>query len=119
MGGFKCYYGGRLMCVFRGWLHHFRDALRVRVFFTAFVFIAYGNASAQTTGTLLGIVSDQNGAVVPSATVKAENTDTGFTVTVKASAEGSYLIPLLPLGHYSISVEVSGFKTFTQSSSMC
>ena len=100
---------------FRGWLGRFHDVLKLRILLMAFVFIACGNALAQTTGTLLGIVSDQNGAVVPSATVKAQNTDTGFTVTVKASADGSYLIPLLPLGHYSISVEVSGFKTFTRS----
>src|ERR1700730_11275921 len=103
------------MCDFRGWLRQMSDALRLRILLMAFVLIACGSALAQTTGTLLGIVSDQNGAVVPSATVKAQNTDTGFTVTVKASPEGSYLIPLLPLGHYSISVEVSGFKTFTRS----
>jgi hypothetical protein len=115
MAGYKSLYGGTLMYDFRGWLGHFHDVLRLRILLMAFVFIACGNASAQTTGTLLGIVSDQNGAVVPSATVKAQNTDTGFTVAVKASAEGSYLIPLLPLGHYSISVEVSGFKTFTRS----
>jgi len=115
MAGYKSLYGGTLMYDFRGWLGHFHDVLRLRILLMAFVFIACGNASAQTTGTLLGIVTDQNGAVVPSATVKAQNTDTGFTVTVKASAEGSYLIPLVPLGHYSISVEVSGFKTFTRS----
>src|ERR1700731_2449613 len=115
MAGYKSSYGGTSMCDFRGWIRHFRNALGLRILPVAFVLIAWGNAFAQTTGTLLGIVSDQNGAVVPSATVKAQNTDTGFTVTVKASSEGSYLIPLLPLGHYSISVEVSGFKTFTRS----
>src|ERR1700758_3028140 len=115
MAGYKVLYGGTYMCDFRGWSRRVRDALGLRILLTAFVFIACGNALAQTTGTLLGIVSDQNGAVVPSATVRANNTDTGFTVTVKASPEGSYLIPLLPLGHYSISVEVSGFKTFTRS----
>jgi hypothetical protein len=49
------------------------------------------------------------------ATVQATNTDTGFTVTVRPSSEGSYLIPLLPLGHYSISAQASGFKSFTRS----
>ena len=115
MAGYKSLYGGTSMCDFRGWLLHFRDAVRLTTLLMAVVFIAYGNASAQTTGTLLGIVSDQNGAVVPSATVKAQNTDTGFTTSTTPSSEGSYLIPLLPIGHYTISVEAGGFKTFVRS----
>jgi len=70
---------------------------------------------AQTTGTLLGVVSDQAGAVVPSAIVQATNMDTGFSTTVSTSSEGSYLFPLLPIGRYSISVEASGFKKFNES----
>jgi len=46
---------------FRGWLGHFHDVLKLRILLMAFVFIACGNAWAQTTGTLLGIVSDQTG----------------------------------------------------------
>ena len=74
-----------------------------------------GSAWAQTTGALLGVVSDQNGAVVPAATVRVTNTDTGFTTNTVSNAEGSYSVPLLPLGHYSISVTASGFRSFTQS----
>ena len=43
------------------------------------------------------------------------NTDTGFTARTVSTSEGSYLVPLLPIGHYSISVRASGFKSFTQS----
>src|SRR5580692_5954965 len=96
----------------------FREVLSLRFFPMTLLVLACGSAWAQTTGTLLGVVSDQNVAVVPTATVRATNTDTGFTVTVKTSSEGSYLIPLLPLGHYSISAEATGFKTFTQSGVM-
>src|SRR5579863_271664 len=74
-----------------------------------------GSVWAQTTGALLGIVSDQNGAVIQSATVRATNTDTGFSAKTVSTSEGSYVIPLLPIGHYSISVTASGFKSFTQS----
>jgi hypothetical protein len=79
-----------------------------------FLFVC-GNAWAQTTGSLLGVVSDQNGAVVSSATVRATNTDTGFTAKTVSNSEGSYLVPLLPIGHYSISVTASGFKSFSES----
>jgi hypothetical protein len=100
---------------FRGWLRQFRGALELRILLVAFCFLACANAWSQTTGTLLGEVSDQNGALVPSATVRAQNTDTGFTTSTTPSAEGAYLIPLLPVGHYTISVEASGFKTFVRS----
>jgi hypothetical protein len=81
----------------------------------AMFLLVCGNAWAQTTGSLLGVVSDQNGAVVSSATVRATNTDTGFTAKTVSNSEGFYLVPLLPIGHYSISVTASGFKSFSES----
>src|SRR4051812_47704684 len=99
----------------RSWLRPLRNVLRPRFLLTAVFLLASFNLWAQTTGTLLGEIFDQSGAVIPSATGRAINTDTGFTVTVRPTLEGSYLVPLLPLGHYSISVEASGFKTFTRS----
>lgn len=76
---------------------------------------ASGNAWAQTTGALLGVVSDPKGAVIPSATVQVTNTDTGYTTSVVSSSEGSYLFPFLPIGHYTITVAAGGFKSFRQS----
>src|SRR5882762_8291183 len=102
------------MSDFRGWLRPVRAVRWSTIFLMAMFLLVCGNAWAQTTGSLLGVVSDQNGAVVPSATVRATNTDTGFTANAKVSAEGSYLIPLLPTGHYTISAEASGFKTFVR-----
>src|SRR5882757_9852913 len=96
----------------QGWLRPYRE---VRLLLMVVFVLTCGSAWAQTTGTLLGVVTDQNGAVVSSATVRATNTDTGFTTTTKPNSEGSYLIPLLPLGHYSISAEATGFKKFTRS----
>src|ERR1700757_5297204 len=74
-----------------------------------------GGGWAQTNGTLLGSVTDQNGAAIPSASVRVTNTDTGFTKTATPTSEGSYVIPLLPIGHYSIFVTATGFESFTQS----
>jgi len=96
----------------RGWLRPYRE---VRLLLMLVLVLTCGSAWAQTTGTLLGVVSDQSGAAVPSATVRATNTDTGFVTSTKSDSAGSYLSPLLPLGHYTISVEASGFKTFVRS----
>jgi len=99
----------------KGWTDRFRNVPVRRFISMVVLLLACGNVWAQTTGALLGMVTDQNGAVVPSATVRATNTDTGFTATVKPSAEGSYLISSLPVGHYTISVDANGFKTYSAS----
>lgn len=69
---------------------------------------------AQTTGTILGRVSDQTGAVVASGTVTAKNVGTGDVRTVSINSQGDYLIPLEPVGDYSITVSSPGFKAFAQ-----
>jgi hypothetical protein len=73
-------------------------------------------ASAQvTTGSMAGTVKDASGAVLPSATITLTNTDTNVVVrTVKTGSGGEFSAPLLPIGHYSLTVEASGFQKFVQ-----
>lgn len=69
------------------------------------------NAQAQTfRGTILGTVTDASGGAVPGATVTIKNLDTGLTRTVTTSDDGSYAVPELPIGNYSVTVEKEGFK---------
>jgi hypothetical protein len=78
----------------------------------ALLLVFGGNATAQTfRGTILGTVTDSSGGVVPGATVTIKNVDTGLTRTVTTSDDGSYSVPELPIGNYSVSVEKEGFKT--------
>ena len=64
----------------------------------------------EITGTLLGTVTDNSGAIVPGAKVTITNTDRGAVVrTTKTNGSGSYNAPLLPVGHYSIAIEAPGF----------
>ncbi len=97
------------------WLRSSQIVVWQGLMLMAFFPLVCGNARAQTTGALLGVVSDQSGAVVASASVRVTNTDTGFTTSTQSTSEGSYRIPLLPIGHYSIFVTANGFKSFTQS----
>lgn len=63
-----------------------------------------------TQGTILGIVKDPSGAVIPGAKVTLTNTDTGVTNSATSGRSGSYqFFSLLP-GHYRIAVNASGFK---------
>jgi outer membrane receptor protein involved in Fe transport len=68
------------------------------------------------TGTILGTVSDPSGAAIANAKITATNEDTAFARRTQSLADGSYLIPLLPIGpKYNVVVEAPGFKSFSQS----
>src|ERR1700683_4024741 len=72
--------------------------------------------SAQVnTGTILGSVTDSSGAVLAHTKVTATNQDTGFTRSADTLDDGSFLIPLLPIGpRYQVTAERTGFKGFSQ-----
>ena len=78
----------------------------------AFVVLTTVTLSAQTfRGTILGTVTDPSGAVVSGAKVTVRNTGTGLERTAQTSADGSYSIPELPIGTYSVTVSQAGFQT--------
>src|SRR4029453_6354703 len=64
-------------------------------------------------GTITGQVTDQSGAVITGATVKAVHVATNFERTVTTSKEGSYTIPQLPVGAYVVIVTAANFQTTT------
>src|SRR6266446_1803009 len=77
-----------------------------------------GAAAAQeTTGSISGTVTDSKGGVVPNAKVTITNTDQQVVVrTLTTDEHGQYSAPLLPVGHYSVTVEIAGFKRVAHSS---
>ncbi len=78
-----------------------------------FVLLAAVSLSAQTfRGTILGTVTDPSGAVVSGAKVTVKNTGTGLERSTETSGDGSYSLPELPIGTYSVTVTQSGFQTF-------
>jgi hypothetical protein len=62
-------------------------------------------------GKILGTVTDVSGAVVAGATVKVHNAATGLLRTTTTSADGSYAVPELPIGTYTVTISQSGFQT--------
>ncbi|MFY9979674.1 MAG: TonB-dependent receptor [Candidatus Sulfotelmatobacter sp.] len=78
-----------------------------------FLLLAAISLSAQTfRGTILGTVTDPSGAVIAGAKVTVKNTGTGLERTTETSADGSYALPELPIGTYTVTVTLSGFETF-------
>ena len=68
-------------------------------------------AAAQTTSTIEGTVTDKQGLRVAGATVLVEGDALATSRTVTTEANGSYSLPALPAGTYSISVSHPGFAT--------
>src|SRR5581483_1509536 len=75
---------------------------------------AVPSTAAQTfRGTILGTVTDPQGAVVASATVTAKNLDTGVERTTTTDEAGNYSIPELPIGRYEVRVQATGFRVYS------
>src|SRR5579862_192853 len=72
--------------------------------------LAFGQVG---NGTITGTVVDQAGAVVAGAPVQIKNVDTGVVYSGASSTAGNYTISDLPVGKYSITVTVQGFKAYT------
>jgi hypothetical protein len=71
------------------------------------------SALAQTnTGRLVGAVSDPSG-VVPGATITVKDAQTGKERSTVASDDGTYVIPQLEVGTYTVTATAAGHKTFT------
>ena len=64
------------------------------------------------TGTIRGTVTDKDGGVVPGATVELKNNATAVVKTEVTNSTGSYTFPAQSIGTYTVSVSLSGFKTF-------
>ncbi len=67
--------------------------------------------SGQTiTGAFTGTITDATGAVVPGTKVTATNERTGVQFTATSTAAGVYNLLFLPVGEYTLSAEIQGFK---------
>jgi len=85
----------------------------------AFVSICLMVASAwaqtqASTGQIVGLVLDPQGAAVPKAKITIVETTTGFRREVFTNEAGQYRAVLLPAGRYSVTVEAPGFQTETR-----
>jgi hypothetical protein len=65
------------------------------------------------SATVRGTVSDSEGAAIEGASVVATNQDTGVDSSTRTRKDGSYEFLKLPIGIYSVSVQVAGFHTST------
>jgi hypothetical protein len=75
---------------------------------------AWAQANVQA-GSIQGIVTDPQGAVVPEAKITITNKDTGAVTTTTTTSTGAYSSGSLTPGNYSVRVEAPNFKTTEES----
>lgn len=81
--------------------------------FLFFALLAY-SLSAQTTGTITGVISDTTQAVMPGVQVKALNEETREERSTTANGQGAYALAFLAPGNYRLEFSLAGFKTMVQ-----
>lgn len=78
------------------------------VVFAASPALAQGGASSSS---ISGTVLDTSGGAIPGATIEAKNAATGGLFTAVSSSNGSFSIPAIASGSYTVTVTLQGFKT--------
>ena len=96
-------------------------SLRERLFRNAslllMLFVLMSTRSlAQGLGRIVGLVTDKDSAAVPGARVKATQVTTNTQTETVTNSDGGFVFPSLPPATYKISVEATGFSTYTNSS---
>jgi hypothetical protein len=81
----------------------------MQVLFWLSLLSGFAFAQQSLTATLEGIITDPNGAVIPSAKVTARNTQTGQTRATQTDESGVYRLPLLQPGTYELAISAANF----------
>jgi outer membrane receptor protein involved in Fe transport len=83
--------------------------------FALLLLLAASQSPAQVvSGTIVGVVADSTGAVIPNASVTVVHQATKDSRQTKTNERGEFNVPFVRIGEYSITAESQGFRTQTQ-----
>ncbi len=77
------------------------------------LFAIAASAAAQTTGSIVGRVTDETGGVLPGVSVEARSTALQGSRTAVTDGTGAYRLELLPPGEYTVTFTLEGFANAT------
>jgi len=90
------------------------NSLRIAFGCAVAMLVCIASAHGQTvTGSVTCEVTDPSGAVVTGASVVAHSLDTNVDYPAKSNSSGLVRIDFLPIGHYQVTAQASGFNTET------
>ncbi len=79
----------------------------------ALLLLAITAFAQSDNSTISGMVKDPSGAAVAGAKVTVKNEGTSFERQTTTNETGFYTVPNLAPGYYTVTVEMTGFRTFT------
>ena len=88
-----------------------RRLLRCIFILPLILFFASQIYAQKDTGSIVGVVKDAGGGVVPGAKVTARDVDRGVEFTTTTDSNGEYVAGPLKVGRYTVTVEKDKFKT--------
>jgi hypothetical protein len=89
---------------------HFRSFASIGILL-GLLSIPWASSAQTNTSAIAGMITDDSGSSIPSATVTVTELGTGQVRTSAASASGEYVVPQLAPGKYDVKVEAKGFQT--------
>jgi len=82
------------------------------VFWPARFSVAASRRHSRWSGSIVGTVTDNTGAVVPGAAVTLTHQETGVIRSVQSDAQGDFSFNAVPPGAYNLTVGHAGFKKY-------
>src|ERR1700747_1562964 len=99
--------------LFVDWLCCYRNfgnlGLAILLVATTLGFSSHAQGQA-VNATLLGTVTDSSGAAAADVKLTITEINTGITHTSHTNESGTYVVPDLPPGTYTVTAELAGFK---------
>ncbi len=92
-------------------MNRLRKLLRCIFILPLILFFTSQIDAQKDTGSIVGVVKDAGGGVVPGAKVTARDVDRGVEFTTTTDSNGEYVAGPLKVGRYTITVEKDKFKT--------
>src|SRR5689334_1633855 len=105
----------------RGRTGRYRIVERTRVmvaflrFFLLFVLGISAVWAQVSTGSIVGVVEDSSGAVIPNAEITTRQTATGETRLTRTNGSGEFNVPFIQPVDYKVTAAAGGFKGKTVS----
>ena len=93
----------------------------VRTFATVWLFCSFAGlvgAQGVQTGTIRGVVQDEQGLAIPGVTVTATAPTLQGPRLATTDTAGAFIFPNIPPGDYTVKFELSGFGTVTRSTTV-
>jgi hypothetical protein len=100
------------MAVRRVWAGRVRAIAVLVAVLSLSLSLVFGQAGGEAT--LTGAVKDASGAVIPNVQVTVTNTGTGLTTKTTTASNGTYMVPQLPVGDYTVVFSRTGFRSLTR-----